>query len=179
MSLQTWEETLVESIADATQISNSTSETVMVPDTTIPANYFYAGRVLRATLLGKMSNVVTTPGTLTLRSRWGGVGGTLLCASAALALNTTAQTNSQIKIEFLITCRVAGSSGTLIVGGSAGLGLSRATQGLLDMIPASGQAAVGSLDLVSATSLSFTAQFSVSTNPTNFTIQQFILESMN
>lgn len=179
MSKQTWEELLLAPIIDATQISNTTTETIMVPDTTIPANYFYAGRTLRARLIGKMSNVVTTPGTLTLRARWGGVSGTLLIASAAIALSTTAQTNAQIMQEFFITCRVEGNPGTLITSGQACLGISASVAGRVDQIPASGQAAVGSLDLTSATALSFTAQFSVSTNPTNMTIQQFTLESLN
>jgi len=182
MSLQTWEEALYSSIADATQISNSTTETIMVPDTSIPARYWYPGRTLKATLNGVMSNVVTTPGTLTLRARFGGVAGTVLAASAALALNTTAQTNAQIWIEFLLTCRAAGwsaTSGSLWTSGKAALGNSRATQGLLDNIPASGNAVVASLDLTSASTLSFTAQFSVATNPTNLTINQFVLEALN
>jgi hypothetical protein len=182
MSLQTWEETLYSSVADATQISNSTSETIMVPDTTIPAKYWYAGRTVKASLIGVMSNVVTTPGTLTIRARLGGVAGTLLAASAAIALNTTAQTNSQIWMEFLLTCRAVGwsnSSGSLFTSGNVNLGLSRSTQGLVDLVPASGNAVVGSLDLTSSSILSFTAQFSVSTNPTNLTINQFILEAMN
>lgn len=182
MSLQTWEETLYSSVADATQISNSASETIMVPDTTIPAKYWYPGRTLKATLLGSMSNVVTTPGTLTLRARLGGVAGTALAASAAIALNTTAQTNAQVWIEFLLTCRATGwssTSGSLLTSGKACLGLSRSTAGLVDMIPASGNAAVASLDLTSASTLSFTAQFSVATNPTNLLINQFVLEAMN
>ena len=179
MSKQGWVENLVSPVVDAAQISNTTAETIMIPDVAIPASYFYGGRTVRVRLMGKMSNVVTTPGTLTLRVRWGGVGGTVLVASAALTLNTTAQTNAQIIIEFNITCRVEGNPGKLIVSGWDCLGLSAATQGRVDLIPASGQAEVGSLDLNSATSLSFTAQFSVATNPTNLTIQQVTFESLN
>ena len=179
MSKNTWEELLLSPIAAATQISNSTTETIMVPDSVIPANYLVAGRCLRATLIGQLSCVVTTPGTIIFRARWGGVSGTILCASAALALNTVAQTNDTVKIEFLVTCRVEGNPGTLIATGVAALGAARSTAGLVDLIPASAPAAVGSLDLTAATSLSFTAQFSVNTNPTNLQIIEFKLESMN
>ena len=179
MSKNTWEELLVSPVAAATQISNTTTETIMIPDTVLPAGYLVAGRAIRVTLIGQMSNVVTTPGTLTLRCRWGGVSGTILAASAALALNTAAQTNSTIKIEFLITCRVEGNPGTLIVTGTACLGLSASVQGRYDMIPASAPAQVGSLDLSAATALSFTAQFSVATNPTNLQIVEAKIESMN
>ena len=94
MSRQYWEELLFAAIADATQISNSTAETIMVPDRNIPSGWWEQGRTLQAKLKGSLSNVVTTPGTLTVRARYGGVGGTLLVASAAVALNVAAQTNS-------------------------------------------------------------------------------------
>lgn len=183
MSLQTWEEALYCSVADATQISNTTTETIMVPDTSIPAKYWYVGRTLKATLIGSASCVVTTPGTLTLRARYGGVAGTVLAASAAIALNITAQTSDTVWIEFLLTCRAVGwssTSGSLWTTGRAMLGSLRTggTQ-VTDMIPNSANAVVASLDLTSAGTLSFTAQFSVSTNPTNLTINQFTLEALN
>lgn len=182
MSLQTWQEALQVSIADATQISNTVSETVMVPDFNLPAKFWYPGRTLRVTLAGVMSNVVTTPGTLTLRARLGGVGGTALAASAAIALNTTARTNASIWMQFLITCRTNGFSataGSLMTQGWANLGSSASVVGRTDMIPDTGNAVVSSLDLVSATILSLTAQFSVATNPTNLTIKNAVYESLN
>lgn len=184
MSLQTWEEALYSSITDATQISNTTTETIMVPDTAIPAKYWYPGRTLKATLRGALSCVVTTPGTLTLRAKYGGVAGTLLAASPALAMNIGAKTNSQIDIDFLITCRAAGwsaTSGSLWTTGRANLGEARvaADVGSYDMIPLNAPAVVASLNLIDAGTLSFTAQFSVSTNPTNLLINQFVLEALN
>lgn len=184
MSLQTWEELLTATIDDAAQISNTTTETIMVPDTPIPARYWYPGRTLKATLRGKLSCVVTTPGTLTLRARYGGVAGTLLVASPALALNIVAKTNSQVAIEFLITCRANGNgaaAGSLIASGQANLGEARvaADVGSYDMIPINGSAVVSALNLIDTGTLSFTAQFSVATNPTNLLINQFYLEALN
>ena len=184
MSVQTWEEALYSSIADATQISNTVTETIMVPDTAIPAKYWYPGRTLKATLRGALSCVVTTPGTLTIRARYGGVGGTLLVASAALSMNIVAKTNSQVEFNFLITCRAAGwsaTSGSLWATGQAMLGEARiaANVGQVDMLPLNAPAVVSSLDLTSAGTLSFTAQFSVATSPTNLLINQFVLEALN
>jgi len=182
MSLLTWQEALQVSIADTTQISNTVSETAMAPDFNLPAKYWFPGRTLRVTMAGVMSNVVTTPGTLTIRSRLGGVGGTILAASSAIALNTTARTNASIWLQFLLTCRTNGFSataGSMMVQGWANLGASASVVGRTDMIPDTGSAAVSSLDLVSATILSFTAQFSVATNPTNLTIRNAIYESLN
>lgn len=184
MSLQTWEETLFSSTVDATQISNTVAETIMIPDTAIPARYWYAGRTLRFTLRGALSCVVTTPGTLTLRARLGGVAGTALVSSAALALNIVAQTNDQMDAEFLITCRAAGlsaTSGTLFATGKTCLGLARvaANLGQVDFLPASGPAQVAALDLTSASIISLTAQFSVATSPTNLLINQYTIEALN
>ncbi len=92
--VQGWEETLESITADGTQISNSTTETIVCPDFNIPAYYMAPGRTLRITAFGVMSNVVTTPGTLTMWVRWGGVAGTVLVVSAAQGLSTTARTNS-------------------------------------------------------------------------------------
>lgn len=182
MSVQTWKETLYSSLTDAVQISNTVTETIMIPDTAIPARYWYPGRTLKYTLRGALSNVITTPGTLTLRARLGGVAGTLIVASAALALNVAAQTNSQVDIEFLILCRASGwsaTSGTLFATGKACLGLSASVQGRVDMIPASAPAPVVSLDLTSASIVSLTAQFSVATAPTNLLINHATIESLN
>lgn len=182
MSIQSWQELINQSIVDATQISNSVTETIMVPDFTLPAKYWYPGRTLRIILLGQMSNVVTTPGTLTLRSRLNGVGGTVLAASSAIALNTTAKTASSIRIEFVHTCRATGNSatsGSMYTQGTANLGESASVAGRTDHIPDSANAVVSSLDLTSATTLSYTAQFSVSTNPTNLTITQALYEALN
>lgn len=182
MSVQTWKETLYSSVTDAVQISNTVTETIMIPDTAIPARYWYSGRTLKYVLRGALSNVITTPGTLTLRARLGGVAGTLIVASAALTLNVAAQTNSQVNIEFMLVCRAAGwsaTSGTLFATGQANLGLSAATQGRVDMIPASAPAPVTTIDLTSASIVSLTAQFSVATAPTNLLINHATIESSN
>lgn len=184
MSLQTWEEALHSSIENATAISNTTTETIVIPDTPIPARYWYPGRTLKASFRASLSCVVTTPGTLTLRARYGGVAGTLLAASAALGMNIVAKTNSQIFFEFLVTCRAVGltsTSGSLWTTGQACLGEARvaASVGQMDQIPLNAAAAVTGLNLIDAGTLSFTGQFSVATNPTNLTVNQFVLEALN
>jgi hypothetical protein len=47
---QGWEETLYAPTADGTQVLNTVTETIMVPDFTLPANYMQQGRVLKYTL---------------------------------------------------------------------------------------------------------------------------------
>src|SRR5690242_14727721 len=109
MSVQSWQELIFRTVASSTAVTG-TAEAIMVPDVTLPANYMYPGRVLYARMAGKISNVVTTPGTITLRARWGGVAGTVLAASDAIAQNIVAQTDDSWEAEFWITCQTAGSA---------------------------------------------------------------------
>lgn len=183
---QSWEEPLESTIADGTQISNSSSETICVPDFNVPAYYMAAGRTIRIWASGVMSNVVTTPGTLTMFVRWGGVGGTLLCSTAAQVLDTTARTNSAWAMLAYLTCRTAGSSGTFLTAGifwgnvlsSTAANLLPALMGSAGAPLASANAAV-SVDTTTAKLLSVTQKFSVATNPTNSTCNQRILEVLN
>lgn len=173
-------------IADGTQISNSTTETITTPDFNIPAYYMFPGRTLRIWNFGVMSNVVTTPGTLTMRLRWGGVAGTILLASAAQGLDTTARTNSLWASLMYVTCRTAGSSGTFMSSGimwgnvlsSTAANLLPALLGSAGAPLASGNAAV-TVDTTAVKALSTTATFSVATSPTNLTCQSRVIEVLN
>ncbi len=183
---QTWVETLESTVADGAQISNSSSETIIVPDFNIPAFYMYPGRTIEVWAFGVMSNVVTTPGTLTMRIRWGGVAGTVLVASAAQGLDTTARTNSLWAMLAFITCRTTGTSGSFMSGGimwgnvlsSTAANLLPALLGSAGTPLASGSAAV-TVDTTTAKLLSVTATFSVATSPTNLTANQRILKALN
>lgn len=171
-------ETLDAIIADGTQISNSTTETIVCPDFNIPAYYMAPGRTFLIWASGVMSNVVTTPGTLIMRVRWGGVAGTVLLASGAQGLDTTARTNSLWALLAWVTCRTAGATGSFLSSGiffgnvlsSAAANLLPALLGSAGAPLASGNTAV-TVDTTTAKLLSVTAQFSVSTSPTNLTAQ--------
>lgn len=187
MGAQNWVELLDTIIADGTQISNSTTETIICPDFNIPAYYMAPGRTLRIYAAGVMSNVVTTPGTLILRLRWGGVAGTVLLASAAQGLDTTARTNALWSMTAYVVCRTAGATGTFMSFGlmqqinvlsSTAANLLPAMLGSAGTPLASGNAAV-TIDSTTAKALSLTAQFSVATSPTNITCQQRIIEVLN
>jgi hypothetical protein len=184
--VQGWEETLESTVADGTQISNTVTETIIVPDFNIPAYYLAPARTIRIWAFGVMSNVVTTPGTLILAVRWGGVAGTVLLQSAAQVLDTTARTNSLWAMMAYITCRTAGSSGTVMSGGimwanvlsTTAANLEPALLGSAGTPLASGSAAV-TVDTTTAKLLSVTAKFSVATSPTNLTANQRIVEVLN
>jgi len=174
-------------VADGAIISNTTTETIMVPDFTFAADYLEHGDVLKYTLFFGWSSVITTPGTLTLRLRWGGVSGVALATSGAFAPDPTAgSTSLSGKVEFVMVCRATGTAGSaftmgsMLPGGDFDDATATTLKGNLDMqmIPVSAPAPVA-IDTTIAKALSPTAQFSVATSPTNLTNYIALLESLN
>jgi hypothetical protein len=74
--------------------------------TTLPAGYWQIGRIWRITASGRISNVITTPGTARWDLRMGAV---TVFDTAAIPLNIVAKTNVPWWLEILITCRSVGS----------------------------------------------------------------------
>jgi hypothetical protein len=173
--------------ADGTQVLNSTTETIMCPDFTFAADVMEVGDAFKYTLLGSISTVITTPGTITLRLRWGGVGGTSLAASGAFAPDPdAASTTVSYCVEWYVVTRSVGSAGSMLAMGkivwpdydNASLSTLGNNLGML-MAPVSAPAATGSLDTTTAKALSPTVQFSVATATTQLTNNIAILESLN
>ena len=177
---------LVVDIADGTAVSATTSETIIAPDFTFSANdnRIYPGCAFNIRCWFDVSNVVTTPGTLTLRVRWGGVAGTVLASSGAISLDTTARSNFSGSLDADLVWRTIGSAGTAFCQGRVFLndvptGAAGAPQGIYTMGSAGANvpAEVSSLDTTSSKALSVTAQFSVSTAGTQLTNHIRILSS--
>jgi hypothetical protein len=97
-------------------VSNTAAETTLigagVGSTTLPANFFVAGRTVRLSLKGVLSTTGTP--TLLLNVK---LGSTVIIASATVTLPSSI-TNRAFVLEIDITCRVAGASGTFIGEGS-------------------------------------------------------------
>ncbi len=184
MSLQTWQETLVSAQVDGTALNTSTTPTSILPAAsklTLPANYFAIGRVLRLTAMGRMSNIVTTPGTLTLDVRFGS---TVVFNGGAFSLNAVAKTNVGWRLVALLTCRAIGSGSTAnllgqgdftsesVVGSAAGV----ANDVLL---PATAPAVGTGFDSTAAQVVDLFAAFSISNAANSIQLHQYILESVN
>jgi hypothetical protein len=185
MSRQFWQETLAWSTANGTQISNSTAEALVFPNVTIPANYMQDGRTLEMIAMGKFSNVVTTPGTLIFRLRWGGLTGTILAQTSAISLSATAQTDIMFRLWLEVITRVNGASGSLLAMGQVELAAQlAASNNQPNMMGSAGGASTNTpaavtVDLTADTALSLTAQFSVATSPTNLTGMNYLIKSLN
>lgn len=184
MTIQTFNECLATTVADATAVANTTTETIIVPDYTFPAGYFYQGRKLRASLYGVISNVVTAVPTITLRVRFGTttLSATWASASGALVCNATANTNLTWKMEFEFVCRSIGTGGTGFLMGQAWLpNLTAATtintEGYNNLIPSSAPAA-GTLNTTVANLMSVSAQWSAANAANSITTNMFTLEAL-
>lgn len=117
-SMQAWRETLYCTVADGTAVTTPASITILVPDFTLPASYMYVGRCLEYTLYGRLSTVITTPGTWTHILKWGGSGGVTLASSGAWAPDPTASaTNLAWWIKYMVVCRSVGTTGTAFTMG--------------------------------------------------------------
>lgn len=185
MSRQFFQETLAWATADGSAIANTTTETIIFPNITIGANYMQDGRVVRITAYGRHSTT-STP-TLTYRFRWGGVAGTVLCASGAITTGTTV-TAGMWAVEAILQTRSNGSSGTIFAVGKATVaddaastvGSATNTHGA-DFMGSAGVAtpAAATVDLTADTALSITATWGTANASNTLTGHVYVLESLN
>lgn len=182
MSHQTWQETLISAKTDGTAVTGTAAASLLPPQAifTLPANYLdYIGKKIRIRAAGRISNIVTTPGTLTFNLRFGSTPVTV-ATSGAISLNTTAKTNVTWLLDWALDLRVEGSSAQLIHTGiwSSESVVGSAT-GIANqvMIPASAPALGTAFSAIAAQSVDLQAQFSLTGN--SIQLHQFALESMN
>ena len=189
MSRQFWEELIWWATASGTAVANTTTETIIFPDVTIPGNYMADGRVIRMTSKGRWSNVVTAVPTLTFAIRWGGVGGTILAQSPAIVTPAAATTNAIWILMADLQTITNGSAGSIYCIGSILMGKDAApTFGTVTNygvhVPfgsagAATPAAVGSLNLTADTALSLTADWSAANAANTMQGHQYFGESLN
>lgn len=178
-SLQSWRETLYSTVADGAAVTTA-AEAILVPDYTLPAGYMNQGRTLKYTLHGRISSAITTPGTFTWKLRWGGVGGTQLVTTGALAPDSTAAaTNVAWVCEFYMVCRSIGSSGTALSWGRMYFNDASATSTWLNnqMLAFPDANAAVTIDTTTAKALSPTITPSLATG--SVTCHHALLETLN
>lgn len=95
---------------DGAALANSTTATNLLPssgsEAYVGAGMLRPGDVIAFDFSGRISTVVTTPGTLTLALRFGSVD---VFSSGAMSLNTTAQTNVHWRLTGELVCRATGT----------------------------------------------------------------------
>lgn len=184
MSRQFWNETLKALTADGTAIANSTTETVIFSDITIPAYYMEDSRAIRMTLYGRLSTTATP--TIRFRVRWGGVAGTLLWDSGTITTATV--TAATWGMQVVIQSRANGATGSLFSMGWAEVGSAAApTVGSATGAPARGiygsagddTPAAVTVDLTTDKALSVSATWSAASASNTLTGHIYTLESLN
>lgn len=111
MGLQTWQETLTQSVTDGPTLT-AAARASCIPTAnriTLPPSYFYVGKALKFTMSGRISCVVTTPGTARFDFCLGSAGTTIVFDTAAFNLNIVAKTNVPWRLEVDLVCRAVGS----------------------------------------------------------------------
>lgn len=195
MSRQFWSETIAWATASGTAITSSSTETILFPNITIPANFMADGRALAFYATGAWGTVVTNTKTLQIRLRWGGVAGTVLAATVPVALGTVAQGSGATRtaiwtLEGEIQTRLNGSSGTLFTSGTFTLNtaatptLQTVTDYGLVLSLASGATGgttpvVATVDLTADTALSVTATWGTSDAANSIIGHTYTLKALN
>lgn len=188
MPFQSWQQTIIGEQSDGTAVT-ATAEGSLLPaqaKVTVPANFFgFIGQKFRIRAAGRISNIVTTPGTLTLRFRLGGISGAIVGASQGMQLNAVAKTNVTWVLDWAFTMRVVGAAANAMHTGAwqsesvvgSGTGAAGSTGPGQFLIPASAPAVGANFDATVAQVAEFTAQFSLTGN--SIQLHQYALESMN
>lgn len=188
MSNQSWVQALITAQLAGGPVSNTTTQTTLLPgqalftlqpDTTLPT----AGTVMRVTLTGQISNVVTTPGTLTILILFGA---TTVYTSGAMQMSTTAHTTLPFWFEVLLTCRAVGSAANFMAQGvihgqpmSLTATTDSATTVATLMAPNVTPAVGSNFSTKTSQQQDVQSAFSVNTSGTNITLQQYLVELTN
>lgn len=113
MSLQTWMETLVTAQVDGPALTAAARASCLpaAAKIVLPPGFFSIGKRIIVEAAGRISCVVTTPGTARFDFS---LGGTIVMDSLAMNLNIVAKTNVNWLLRLEATCRAIGSTGNLM-----------------------------------------------------------------
>lgn len=118
MSFNSWRENLLDIGEDGPAVANTTAPTNLLPSgrsPVLPSGFFSSPNVsLIIRAHGRISTLVTTPGTMTFDVRFGAIS---VCTTPAFALNTVAKTNVPWELYIKLVCRSIGSGTSATVLG--------------------------------------------------------------
>jgi hypothetical protein len=172
--------------AQGTKYDTFTTAKSMLPAAaipTLPANFWQVGKQMRIRGVAGLSNIVTTPGTLTLQVM---VGSVIAFTSGALQLNATAHTLLPFFFDILMTCRAIGASTTAKFQGNGTVSgihptltaaqTDAANTGGIFSIPATAPALGTGFDSTAAQAIDLWAGFSISNSGNAFQIEQYTVD---
>jgi hypothetical protein len=188
MSFQSWMETVAAATTSGTAIASSTTETILVSNVTIPANYLQNGRCLRMRAFGGYGTTGTP--TLAFSVRWGGgtgASGTVMAKTGSIVTGSGvgggASMTALWTAEILIQVRTNGATGTVMTNGEVSLYTTGTAAGsgypLVSGTTGGTTPAVATLDLTADTALSLTALWGTNNSANSIQLHQYTLESLN
>ncbi len=118
MSRQFWSETLAWATASGATVTTTTTETILFPNITIPANYLQDGRSLRLRALGEYNTLGSGTVSRIITLRWGGVAGTVICKTGTVTVLISAS-HWLWDVDLIMTVRSNGATGTVMGNGVA------------------------------------------------------------
>lgn len=185
MSRQFWTETLAWATASGTAVANSTTETIVFPNVTVPANFLQDGRCLRLRAFGGYGTTGTP--TITFTVRLGGVSGTVVAKSGAIttgsAVGGGASMTALWSFEAILQVRANGSSGTMMSNGEISL-YSTGTAANSTFPLASGSTggttpATATVDLTADAALSLTVTWGTANSANSIQGHNYTIEALN
>lgn len=180
----------VYSNADGSAVTGTTAASLLPAQSKLilPQNYWdRIGKAVNIRVAGRISNIVTTPGTLTLDIRMGPTSNIIAHTTQAIQLNAVAKTNVTFIWELELQCRSVGSGTTATVLGignftsesvvGSGTGAAGSTGNGSINTPASAPAAGTGFDSTVAMTVDCFATFSLTGN--SITAHQFKWMDLN
>lgn len=188
MSRQFWAEPIAWGPgADGTSINTSAVETLIFPNITFGGNYMQDGRLIRVRAMGKHSTLGSGTVTLVFRVRWGGLAGTLLCATGTI-VQVISLSNALWDLDVLCQVRINGATGKIEANGTARVfGGTAPTIGSATGAPAIGPLTAGgqtapaevTVDLTADTAFAITVQMGASSASNIVMGLNYLVESLN
>lgn len=183
-----FQSTLVNAQSDGTAVTG-TAEGSLLPAVSkilIPSGYIdRIGKRFSILASGRISNIVTTPGTLTLKFKLGPTANIAVCTSSAFQLNAVAKTNVgwYLKLDMVVRAIGASTSANIFA-----MGTWETEANVGSAVPASGGAGTGmwqqsapavgtGFDSSVANQIDLTAQFSLTGN--SIQLHTFALEDLS
>lgn len=178
-----WPETLISADVDGAAVTGTTAATLLHPTAvyTFKANELRLNDKFRIRAAGRISNIVTTPGTLTLDIRAAGV---VAFNGGAMSLNVVAKTNVTWMADIDLVVRAIGSGtnaqlfgiGKFISESVIGSPLPTVGGSGVLLMPASAPAVGTGFDSTAAVALNMFAAFSLTGN--SIQLHQFSVQRL-
>lgn len=181
--MQMWEEYLVRSkVVGANFATFTTAKTVINTSDlrTLEPDFFEIGRNLDFRIIGSLSNIVTTPGTVTFQIMLGAI---VVYTTGAIQLNATAHTNLPFWLDIMLTCRAVGSGTSANLEGQGKISGVMFTSTALQidgvntmttlLVPATAPGVGTGFSSTIANQLDLFAGFSISDAGNNVTVRQY------